>query len=245
MIEFAHVTRTYGPKTAVADLSLAIPRGELFALLGPNGAGKTTSIKMLVGLLQPSQGSIRICGHDVVTHPREAHLHVGYVPDEPCLYDKLTGREFLWFIADMFGMPRHLAGSRIDREIASFELAEFADDLSESYSLGMKQRLVFAASLLHDPDVLVLDEPMVGLDPRSVRIVKDLLAARTREGMTVFMSTHTLAMAEEMADRVGIMVRGRLRFLGTVMELREQVALEATSLEQLYLELTNAAGGDP
>ncbi len=245
MIEFAHVSRTYGPKTAVADLSLAIPRGELFALLGPNGAGKTTSIKMLVGLLQPSQGTIRICGHDVVTHPREAHLHVGYVPDEPCLYDKLTGREFLWFIADMFGMPRHLAGSRIDREIASFELAEFADDLSESYSLGMKQRLVFAASLLHDPDVLVLDEPMVGLDPRSVRIVKDLLAARTRDGMTVFMSTHTLAMAEEMADRVGIMVRGRLRFLGTVMELREQVALEATSLEQLYLELTNAAGGDP
>ncbi len=244
MIEFDHVTRTYGPKTAVADLSLAIPRGELFALLGPNGAGKTTSIKMLVGLLHPSKGSLRICGHDVVTNPREAHLHVGYVPDEPCLYDKLTGREFLWFIADMFGMPRHLAGSRIDREIASFELAEFADDLSESYSLGMKQRLVFAASLLHDPDVLVLDEPMVGLDPRSVRIVKDLLAARTRDGMTVFMSTHTLAMAEEMADRVGIMVRGRLRFLGTVMELREQVALEATSLEQLYLELTSAAGVD-
>ncbi|MFM1904320.1 MAG: putative transporter ATP-binding protein YxlF [Planctomycetota bacterium] len=245
MIEFDHVSRTYGPKTAVADLSLAIPRGELFALLGPNGAGKTTSIKMLVGLLHPSQGSIRICGHDVVADPRAAHLHVGYVPDEPCLYDKLTGREFLWFIADMFGMPRHLAGDRIDREIACFELAEFADDLSESYSLGMKQRLVFAASLLHDPDVLVLDEPMVGLDPRSVRIVKDLLAARTREGMTVFMSTHTLAMAEEMADRVGIMVRGRLRFLGTVMELREQVALEATSLEQLYLELTGSAGGDP
>jgi ABC-2 type transport system ATP-binding protein len=245
MIEFDHVSRTYGPKTAVSDLSLAIPRGELFALLGPNGAGKTTSIKMLVGLLHPSKGSIRICGHDVVADPRAAHLHVGYVPDEPCLYDKLTGREFLWFIADMFGMPRHLAGERIDREIACFELAEFADDLSESYSLGMKQRLVFAASLLHDPDVLVLDEPMVGLDPRSVRIVKDLLAARTREGMTVFMSTHTLAMAEEMADRVGIMVRGRLRFLGTVMELREQVALEATSLEQLYLELTSSAGGEP
>jgi ABC-2 type transport system ATP-binding protein len=243
MIEFAHVSRTYGPKTAVADLSLAIPRGELFALLGPNGAGKTTSIKMLVGLLHPSKGTIRICGHDVVADPRAAHLHVGYVPDEPCLYDKLTGREFLWFIADMFGMPRHLAGDRIDREIACFELGEFADDLSESYSLGMKQRLVFAASLLHDPDVLVLDEPMVGLDPRSVRIVKDLLAARTQDGMTVFMSTHTLAMAEEMADRVGIMVRGQLRFLGTVMELREQVALEATSLEQLYLELTGPGGG--
>jgi len=245
MIEFDHVTRTYGPKTAVSDLSLAIPRGELFALLGPNGAGKTTSIKMLVGLLHPNRGAIRICGHDVVLDPRSAHLHVGYVPDEPCLYDKLTGREFLWFIADMFGMPRHLAGDRIDREVECFELAEFLDDLAESYSLGMKQRLVFAASLLHDPDVLVLDEPMVGLDPRSVRIVKDLLAARAAEGMTVFMSTHTLAMAEEMADRVGIMVRGQLRFLGTVMELREQVALEATSLEQLYLELTAPRGPRP
>jgi ABC-2 type transport system ATP-binding protein len=245
MIEFDHVTRTYGPKTAVADVSLAIPRGELFALLGPNGAGKTTSIKMLVGLLHPSRGTIRVCGHDIVAEPREAHLHIGYVPDEPCLYDKLTGREFLWFIADMFGMPRHLARSRIDREIECFELGEFADDLTESYSLGMKQRLVFAASLLHDPGVLVLDEPMVGLDPRSVRIVKDLLAARTREGMTVFMATHTLAMAEEMADRVGIMVRGQLRFLGTVMELREQVALEVTSLEQLYLELTSPRGLRP
>jgi ABC-2 type transport system ATP-binding protein len=239
MIEFDHVTRTYGPKTAVADLTLAIPRGELFAMLGPNGAGKTTTIKMLVGLLRPSRGNVRVSGYDLVRDPRNAHLHIGYVPDEPCLYDKLTGREFLWFIADMFGMPRHLAGERIAAEIEHFELGEFADDLAESYSLGMKQRLVFASSLLHDPDVLVLDEPMVGLDPRSVRIVKDLLKARTREGMTVFMSTHTLAMAEEMADRVGIMVRGQLRFLGTVDELRDQMALETTSLEQLYLELTS------
>lgn len=245
MIEFDHITRTYGAKTAVSDLTLAIPRGELFALLGPNGAGKTTTIRMLVGLLHPSRGAIRVCGHDLVKDPRAAHLHLGYVPDEPTLYDKLTGREFLWFIADMFGMPQRLATARIDREIEHFELAEFADDLAESYSLGMKQRLVFAASLLHDPDVLVLDEPMVGLDPRSVRIVKDLLAARTREGMTVFMSTHTLAMAEEMADRVGIMVRGRLRFLGTIAELREQMALESTTLEQLYLEVTAGRGHEP
>lgn len=242
MIEFDHVTRTYGPKTAVADLTLAIPRGELFAMLGPNGAGKTTTIKMLVGLLRPSRGNVRVSGYDLVRDPRNAHLHIGYVPDEPCLYDKLTGREFLWFIADMFGMPQRLATDRIDREIDHFELGEFADDLAESYSLGMKQRLVFAASFLHDPDVLVLDEPMVGLDPRSVRIVKDLLSARTREGMTVFMSTHTLAMAEEMADRVGIMVRGRLRFLGTIAELREQMALESTTLEQLYLEVTSGRG---
>ena len=245
MIEFDHVTRTYAAKTAVSDLSLAIPRGELFALLGPNGAGKTTTIRMLVGLLRPTRGSVRVCGYDLVKDPRSAHLHLGYVPDEPCLYDKLTGREFLWFIADMFGMPRHLAGDRIDREIEHFELADFADDLAESYSLGMKQRLVFAASLLHDPAVLVLDEPMVGLDPRSVRIVKDLLRARTQDGMTVFMSTHTLAMAEEMADRVGIMVRGQLRFLGTVSELREQMALESQSLEQLYLEVTSPVDRGP
>jgi len=244
MIEFDHVTRTYGSKVAVSDLTLSIPRGELFALLGPNGAGKTTTIRMLVGLLQASRGVVRVCNHDVVREPQQAHLHLGYVPDEPSLYDKLTGREFLWFIADMFGMPRHIATARINREIANFELAEFADDLAESYSLGMKQRLVFAASLLHDPDVLVLDEPMVGLDPRSVRIVKDLLRARTREGMTVFMSTHTLAMAEEMADRVGIMVRGQLQFLGTIMELREQMAVEAMSLEHLYLELTAGRAGD-
>jgi ABC-2 type transport system ATP-binding protein len=245
MIEFDHVSRTYGSKVAVSDLTLAIPRGELFALLGPNGAGKTTTIRMLVGLLQPSRGAIRVCHADVVRDPRTAHLHVGYVPDEPCLYDKLTGREFLWFIADMFGTPRHLAAARIDREIDHFELAEFADDLAESYSLGMKQRLVFAAALLHDPDVLVLDEPMVGLDPRSVRIVKDLLRTRASEGMTVFMSTHTLAMAEEMADRVGIMVRGQLRFLGTIPELRDHMAVEATSLEQLYLELTAPGASAP
>jgi ABC-2 type transport system ATP-binding protein len=242
MIEFDHAWRTYGPKTAVSDLTLSIPRGELFALLGPNGAGKTTTIRMLVGLLRPSRGAVRVSGHDLVRQTREAHLHIGYVPDEPCLYDKLTGREFLWFIADMFGLPRHAAARRIDREVETFELSEFADDLAESYSLGMKQRLVFAAALLHDPDVLVLDEPMVGLDPRSVRIVKDLLADRTSEGMTVFMSTHTLALAEEMADRVGIMVRGQLRFLGTVSELQKQMSLESTSLENLYLELTSPGG---
>jgi len=245
MIEFADVTRTYGPKTAVSGLSLAIPKGELFALLGPNGAGKTTTIKMLVGLLRPSQGAVRVCGFDMVKDPRNAHLHIGYVPDDPNLYDKLTGREFLWFIAEMFGMQQQHAMQRIGEVIDNFELADFADDLTESYSLGMKQRLVFASSLLHDPDVLVLDEPMVGLDPRSVRIVKDLLRRLTHQGMTVFMSTHTLAMAEEMADRVGIMVRGQLRFLGTVEELRQQMDKQSTNLEQLYLELTAPQGIAP
>ena len=189
-LDIRGVSKRYAEHAAVDGLSLSVPRGTVYGLLGPNGAGKTTTIRMLVGLLRPSRGAVRVCGYDVVKDPRHAHLHIGYVPDEPCLYDKLTGREFLWFIADMFGMPRHLAGERIDREIEHFELAEFADDLAESYSLGMKQRLVFAASLLHDPDVLVLDEPMVGLDPRSVRIVKDLLAARTDRKSTRLNSSH-------------------------------------------------------
>lgn len=247
MIEFAGVTRRYGTKVAVERLDLSIGRGELFALLGPNGAGKTTTIKMLVGLLRTSEGSLRVAGHDIAADPRGALLHVGYVPDEPCLWEKLTGREFLGFIADMFGMPPDLARERIAAAVDTFELAAFADDLAESYSLGMRQRLVFAAALLHDPDVLVLDEPMVGLDPRSVRIVKDLLRRRTAAGMTVFMSTHTLAMAEEMADRVGIMVRGRLRFLGTVSDLRGRSVSEGDGgpkgLEDLYLALTTETGG--
>jgi ABC-2 type transport system ATP-binding protein len=238
MIDFEGVSRAYGTKEAVRDLSLTIPSGELFALLGPSGAGKTTSIKMLVGLLQPSRGRVCVCGHDVVRNPRAANQRLGYVPDEAILYDKLSGREFLWFIADMFGMNRTVATARIEDEIKAFELGEFVDDLAESYSLGMKQRLVFAAALLHAPEVLVLDEPMVGLDPRTVRIVKDLIRSRTRDGMTVFMSTHTLAMAEELADRVGIMVKGSLQFLGTVSELRQQLEGEDLSLEDLYLQLT-------
>ena len=245
MIEFDHASRTYGTKEAVCDLSLTIPAGELFALLGPSGAGKTTSIKMLVGLLQPSQGTVRVCGHDVVRDPRSAHQRLGYVPDEAILYDKLSGREFLWFIADMFGMDRGVTAARIEDEIVAFELGEFVDYLAESYSLGMKQRLVFAAALLHAPDVLVLDEPMVGLDPRTVRIVKDLIRSRTRDGMTVFMSTHTLAMAEELADRVAIMVKGSLQFLGTVGELRQQLSVEESSLEDLYLQLTGRGTGLP
>jgi ABC-2 type transport system ATP-binding protein len=238
MIDFEEVSRAYGTKEAVRNLSLTIPSGELFALLGPSGAGKTTSIKMLVGLLQPSRGRVCVCGHDVVRDPRAAHQRLGYVPDEAILYDKLSGREFLWFIADMFGMDRTVAAARIEDEITAFELGDFVDDLAESYSLGMKQRLVFAAALLHAPEVLVLDEPMVGLDPRTVRIVKDLIRSRTRDGMTVFMSTHTLAMAEELADRVGIMVKGSLQFLGTVSELRQQLEGEDLSLEDLYLQLT-------
>ena len=237
MIQFENATRTYGNKVAVSDLSLTIPSGELFALLGPNGAGKTTTIKMLVGLLRPSSGVIRVCGHDLITETRSAHLHLGYVPDEPYLYDKLTGHEFLRFIADMYRIPQDLSQERIRREIDRFELHEFADELAENYSLGMRQRLVFAAAFLHDPDVLVLDEPMVGLDPQHARVLKDILREQAEAGVTVFVSTHQLSVAEEMADRIGIMHQVRLVAVGSHDEL--QAANRDNRLESIFLSLTN------
>jgi ABC-2 type transport system ATP-binding protein len=238
MLEFDNVTRRYGPKVAVDGLDLVIPPGELFALLGPNGAGKTTTIKMIVGLMRPSAGMIRVCGHDVAKNSRDAARLLGYVPDVPYLYDKLTGREFLQFITEMFGLERRLGEEQIARQVENFRLENFVDDLTESYSHGMKQRLAFAAALVHEPRVLVIDEPMVGLDPRSVRVVKDLLRTRAASGLTIFMSTHLLSIAEEIADRVGVLEQGKLRFLGTIDELRGHLATEQTSLEQLYLNLT-------
>ena len=238
MIELENVSRSYGRKEAVKDLSLSIPSGQLFAFLGPNGAGKTTTIKMMVGLLQPSAGVIRIQGEDVVRSPRAAAHSVGYVPDEPCLYDKLSGREFLFFVADLYAMPREAAATEIEREIETFSLAGFIDHLTESYSHGMKQRLVFAAALLHKPRVLILDEPMVGLDPQNARVVKNRLRTLAQEGITIFMSTHTLSLAEEIADRIGIIYGGTLRFLGTMAELRTSMERQTDSLEQLFLAIT-------
>ncbi len=238
MIQFENVTRRYGNKVAVDDLSLEIPPGQLFAFLGPNGAGKTTTIKMIVGLLRPSSGTIRLCGHDVSENNHAANRLLGYVPDVPYLYDKLSGFEFLQFIAQMYDLDPGETDAKIAEQIENFELHEFIDDLTESYSHGMKQRLAFAAALLHDPKVLVIDEPMVGLDPRSVRLVKDLLRTKTAGGQTIFMSTHLLSIAEEIADRVGIVDSGRLRFLGTIGQLREHLSVGDVSLEQLYLRFT-------
>ena len=248
MIEFNQVTRTFGRKRAVSELTLRIPPGELFAFLGPNGAGKTTTIKMLVGLLRPSAGEVRVGGFDTAGQAREAAQLMGYVPDQPYLYDKLSGREFLDFVAEMRGLDRYRRIEAIQRESHRFELDAFLDDLAETYSHGMKQRLVFASALLHSPAVLVVDEPMVGLDPKSMKMVKDLLRALASAGTIVFMSTHTLNVAEEIADRIGIIDSGRLGFLGTLGELqaRRSVAdnhnhrdAPRTSLEQLFLEITS------
>lgn len=240
MIEFDNVTRSYGTKVAVDGLTLSVPRGELFAFLGPNGAGKTTSIKLSVGLLRPGSGTVRVCGYDVTDQPREAKRRISYVPDEPYLYEKLTGREFLRFVADMYGLSPARAEANLQREIGHFELAPFVDQLTESYSHGMKQRLVFASALLHDPEVLVVDEPMVGLDPRSIRLVKDLLRQRASEGVTVFMSTHILSLAEEIGQRVGIINHGKLLFVGTLAELKQRMARHDQSLEELFLQLTQS-----
>jgi ABC-2 type transport system ATP-binding protein len=239
MIEFHHVTRNYARKVAVDGLSLTVPPGELFALLGPNGAGKTTTIKMLAGLLRPTSGRVVACGCDLVGDVRRATRCMGYVPEEPFLYDKLSGREFLEFAAEMRGLDRAAVDDRLRRQCRDFDLDDFVDDLTETYSHGMKQRLVLASALLHDPAVLVLDEPMIGLDPRSVRMVKDLLRAQAAAGVAVFMSTHTLAVAEEIADRIGIMDHGRLHFLGTVAELQRELASPHAALEPLFLQLTS------
>lgn len=239
MIEFVNVTRKYGPIVAVDDLTLKVQPGQLFALLGPNGAGKTTAIRMLVGLLRPDLGSVRVCGYDGTQRIREGLGLLGYVPEEPFLYDKLSGRELLEFAAEMHGLDGRTIRDRIDRETEHFSLGDFINDLIETYSHGMKQRLAFAAALLHDPPALVLDEPMVGLDPRSVRVVKDLLRELAASGKTVFMSTHTLAIAEEIADGIGILHSGRLHFLGTLGDLRHELSSPDAALEPLFLQLTN------
>ncbi|MEQ8211171.1 MAG: ABC transporter ATP-binding protein [Lacipirellulaceae bacterium] len=237
MLQFDKVTRTYGDRVAVDGLDLRLEGGELFALLGHNGAGKTTTIKTLVGLLKPTSGTITVGPYDVVQQPRESSRLIGYVPDQPFLYDKLSGREFLKFVASMYGMNDAAAKSALQREAERFQLTDFLDRLTESYSHGMRQRTVFAAAMIHDPKVLVVDEPMVGLDPHSIRLVKDLLRGYVETGKTVFMSTHTLNVAEEIADRIGVMKAGHKLFEGSVQELRSLMPDSSDSLENLYLAL--------
>jgi ABC-2 type transport system ATP-binding protein len=240
MIEFHEVSKTFGNKIALDRLGLRIERGELFALLGPNGAGKTTSIKLMCGLLFPTAGTVRMCGFDMSRDGEQARQRISYIPDQPYVYDKLTGREFLQFIADMYGLGRAAGRRRIEEMIGLFDLDEFVDELAERYSHGMRQRTVFAAAFLHEPEVLIVDEPTVGLDPKSVRLLKDLLRRQADQGLTVFLSTHSLDIAEELADRIGIVDRGRLISCGPLSALRKQAALDG-SLEEVFLKLTQEA----
>ncbi|MBY0512412.1 MAG: ABC transporter ATP-binding protein [Gemmataceae bacterium] len=240
MIDITDVTKQYGPKVAVQGLSLHVPAGELFAFLGPNGAGKTTTIKMLCGLLFPTRGTVSVGGFDLASRGDQARGLISYVPDQPYLYDKLTGREFLQFTADLYGIPPDHARDKIAEVIELFHLGEFADDLTERYSHGMRQRTVFAAALVHDPKLLIADEPTVGLDPKSIRELKTLLRRLADGKMTVFLSTHTLDIAQELADRIGIIDRGRLIGCGTMADLRKQAARDG-SLEDLFLAITEEA----
>lgn len=239
MIQIQNLSKNFGRLQAVDNLNLDITQGEFFAFLGPNAAGKTTTIKMLTGLIRPSAGNCVICGHDIQKSPEAAKTILSYVPDFPFLYEKLTCREFMQFVGDLFNMEK----STVERETAelfdTFHLGEYTGELTENLSHGTRQRLVIASALLHDPKVFIIDEPMVGLDPTHARIVKNELKRRSRDGMTVFLSTHTLSVAEEVADRIGIINHGRLIALGTVEDLRKQSA-ESGALEKVFLSIVDA-----
>jgi ABC-2 type transport system ATP-binding protein len=237
VIELVHLVKKFGDLVAVNDVTLTIPRGEFFAMLGPNAAGKTTTLKILAGLMKPTSGNARVCGFDVQRQPLEARRRVAYVPDFPFLYEKLTAREFFRFIGQLFQMDDARIAVNAQELITRFHLGEFADLPLESLSHGTRQRVAIVSALLHDPEVFVVDEPMVGLDPQHARIVKDTLKERSRAGMTVLMSTHELSVAEEMADRIGIIHGGKLIAVGTRDELRKQSGASGP-LEDVFLALT-------
>ena len=238
MIELTNLTKRYGRFTAVDGINLTIPKGELYGLLGPNGAGKTTTMRMIAGILQPSSGTVKIAGIDIQENPLVAKNRLGFIPDRPFVYDKLTGAEFLRFVAGLYGQGGAQIESRIDELLELFELAPWKDELTESYSHGMRQKLIISSALVHRPEVIVVDEPMVGLDPRSARLLKDLLREFVSQGGTVLMSTHTLEIAEAMCDRIAIVQSGRVAVSGTMDELRSQTSSGDVSLEELFLKLT-------
>jgi ABC-2 type transport system ATP-binding protein len=241
LIEIRNLAKSYGSKIAVKDVSLDVHAGEVFGFLGPNGAGKTTTIKMVVGLLQPSSGSVLVAGYDVQTQPLLAKASSGYVPDTPNLYAKLSGRELLRFVGDLYNLDRLRVAQRTEELLRMFDLTAAADDTVDSYSHGMQQKASLAAALMHDPRVLVLDEPTVGLDPKSARLIKDILRQMADRGAAVFLSTHILEIAERMCDRIGIINRGELVAVGTMDELRALGKSGEVSLEDIFLSLTGGA----
>jgi len=235
-INIEGVTKKYGKEVAVSNLNLKIPQGEVFGFIGPNGAGKTTTIKMLTGLLKPSHGKIVIKGVDIQESPELAKRVIGYIPDNPFLYDALSGREFLQFVGGLYGMNKSLINERIDYFFRLFDMDGWGDLRAEEYSLGMRQKVVISSALLHDPEVIIMDEPMMGLDPQSIHLVKNLLRERNRAGSTIFISTHNLEIAEELCYRIGIIQKGKLIALGTLEELKETSTGERRKLEDLYFE---------
>lgn len=240
LIETNQIHKQYGEKVAVDHVSFEVGGGEIFGFLGPNGAGKTTTIKMIVGLLQPSSGSVTVNGFDVQKQPLQAKANLGFVPDTPNLYPKLTSRELLRFVGDLYRVDKSQIERRIDELLRVFDLSQVGDDSIDSYSHGMQQKTALAAALVHDPKVLVLDEPTVGLDPKSARMIKDMLRQLAGRGAAIFLSTHILEIAERMCDRIGIINNGQLVAVGTMQDLRSLGSAES-SLEDIFLSLTGGA----
>ena len=240
MIELTNLSKRFGKLEAVRRLDLTVPAGELFGFLGPNGAGKTTTIKMATGLMRPDEGAIRIAGIDLARDPVGAKRIIGYIPDMPFLYDRLTPPEFLEFVGDLYDVPPADVERARTEEFAKFGLLEHQGKLIGDLSHGMRQRVIYVATFLHNPRVLFIDEPLVGLDPYSIRMIKDLLRAKARGGVTIFLTTHILAVAEEIADRIGIIAHGDLIALGTMPELLQRFPAQG-NLEDIYLKLTAGA----
>jgi ABC-2 type transport system ATP-binding protein len=238
MIEIANLTKKYGTFTAVDGISLVVPSGELFGFLGPNGAGKTTTMRMVAGILRPTAGTIRIAGIDLDADPVGAKSRLGFIPDRPFIYEKLTGIEFLRFVAGLYMQQGPVIERRSDELLEAFDLTEWRDELVESYSHGMRQKLIISSAFVHRPEVIVVDEPMVGLDPKAARTLKDLFREYTRRGHTIMMSTHTLEVAQGMCDRIAIIQRGQIRACGTMAELRSNAERGDEGLEEIFLRLT-------
>ncbi len=238
MIEIKELTKRYHRRTVVDSLNITVQKGELYGFLGPNGAGKTTTIRMMTGLLMPDNGSITIDGHHLMTDPMAAKNAFGYIPDQPFLYDRLTPREFLRFIGGIYNMSVPECDRKIDEWLDRFDLTDFQNELLGAFSHGMRQKVAFAAALIHDPGVLIIDEPMVGLDPKGALILKSLLRSLCEKGLTAFISTHSLDVAEEIADRIGILYQGKLVAEGTMDELRDRLDSRKDRLEEIFLELT-------
>lgn len=238
ILELNGVVKRYGSFTAVKGIDLTVQRGEIFGFLGPNGAGKTTTIRMVAGILKPSAGTIRVGGTDLALNPAGAKRMIGYIPDRPFLYEKLSGAEFLRFAAGLWGLDGAEVESRAERFLRLFALYDWKDELIESYSHGMRQKLLISSAFIHEPRLIVVDEPMVGLDPRSARLLKDLLRSFVDLGGTVFLTTHTLEVAQAVCDRIAIIQGGEIAAMGTMDELRAQANAGGAHLEEIFLKVT-------